>query len=350
MNRLELLDGLRAVAISLVIITHYANLILPGGGIGVSVFFVLSGFLITTMLLDSDITVKGFLIRRFFRIYPAYLTILIVQFLLSYYTDSKMFHLYTKSMLDLMLFIRMPSEWIGMGVGIFWTIQIEILFYILIPFILRTGLVIKDGEFHVKSAIKIIYCLIFASYAIKGYVSFNLHFSNSFFALLFWMDGLLYGALVACLLTQRSYIKPAQQHVVTQELDLRAKCILIGVALVLLAIAIFVPSEGMIWPIQSSIASAITASLILAFRGGSQLNFHLPKSVTYLATVSYSAYLCHSFPLDYVSLLPQWPRYGKGMLLISVIILATLLLHYLIEKPGIKLGKIAEKYIHRSVS
>lgn len=66
------LDGLRAVAVALVMVFH-ANL-LPGGYIGVDVFFVLSGYLITTILLRElsrdGINLKQFYWRRFLRLAP----------------------------------------------------------------------------------------------------------------------------------------------------------------------------------------------------------------------------------------------------------------------------------------
>src|SRR5690242_18357432 len=77
------LDGLRGVAIALVIATHYWGL--PGGGpLGVGLFFVLSGFLITTLLLEEldtgRLDLKGFYVRRCRRLFPA-LALLLVLYL-----------------------------------------------------------------------------------------------------------------------------------------------------------------------------------------------------------------------------------------------------------------------------
>ncbi|GJH20540.1 acyltransferase family protein [Caballeronia novacaledonica] len=77
------LDGLRAIAVVLVLIVHYGG---EGsqfltGWLGVQMFFVLSGFLITTLLLrESDkyggISLKHFYLRRVFRIVPVYYLVL----------------------------------------------------------------------------------------------------------------------------------------------------------------------------------------------------------------------------------------------------------------------------------
>jgi peptidoglycan/LPS O-acetylase OafA/YrhL len=77
------LDGLRGVAIALVIATHYWGL--PGGGpLGVGLFFVLSGFLITTLLLEEldtgRLDLKSFYVRRCRRLLPA-LAVLLVLYL-----------------------------------------------------------------------------------------------------------------------------------------------------------------------------------------------------------------------------------------------------------------------------
>jgi len=72
------LDGLRAIAVLIVIIAHFGLGHLVPGGFGVTVFFFISGFLITRLLLaerdrSGDIKLKNFYIRRAVRLYPALL-------------------------------------------------------------------------------------------------------------------------------------------------------------------------------------------------------------------------------------------------------------------------------------
>lgn len=69
------LDGARAVAVGIVLLYHF-TLFFTGGLIGVDIFFVLSGFLITTLLLDERnrsgaISLRGFYHRRVLRLFPA---------------------------------------------------------------------------------------------------------------------------------------------------------------------------------------------------------------------------------------------------------------------------------------
>ena len=74
------LDGLRTVAVTLVLVYHVARTqemsFLPGGFVGVDVFFVLSGSLITSLLLREHrstgrVDLRRFYVRRLWRLYPA---------------------------------------------------------------------------------------------------------------------------------------------------------------------------------------------------------------------------------------------------------------------------------------
>lgn len=81
-----MLDGLRAVAILTVVADHLYYL--PGGFIGVTVFFVISGFLITSLLLrervaTGRINYRAFYVRRIARLYPALILALAISAVLS---------------------------------------------------------------------------------------------------------------------------------------------------------------------------------------------------------------------------------------------------------------------------
>jgi len=90
MRRIHEFDGVRALAVSLVIADHYAPFrnfahSAPAryGGAGVDVFFVLSGFLITDILLrarEEEHAYRVFYARRFLRIAPAYLLLLLLVY------------------------------------------------------------------------------------------------------------------------------------------------------------------------------------------------------------------------------------------------------------------------------
>ena len=74
------IDGLRAAAVLLVIFNHIGWTFFSGGYIGVDIFFVISGYLITTTVIH-DIQTEKFSVARFYkkrvvRLAPAYFTVL----------------------------------------------------------------------------------------------------------------------------------------------------------------------------------------------------------------------------------------------------------------------------------
>jgi peptidoglycan/LPS O-acetylase OafA/YrhL len=83
------IDGLRAVAVALVVIYHAFPDQLPGGYIGVDVFFVISGFLITQLLLTdlrkNSFSFLGFYGRRIRRIFPALVVVLLFCLVLGWF-------------------------------------------------------------------------------------------------------------------------------------------------------------------------------------------------------------------------------------------------------------------------
>ncbi|AGU51461.1 putative acyltransferase [Variovorax paradoxus B4] len=83
------IDGLRAVAVASVLAFHAFPDALPGGFIGVDIFFVISGFLITTIILQShaagDFSYRDFYARRIRRIFPALTLVLLATLAFGWY-------------------------------------------------------------------------------------------------------------------------------------------------------------------------------------------------------------------------------------------------------------------------
>jgi peptidoglycan/LPS O-acetylase OafA/YrhL len=79
------IDGLRAVAVLSVVIYHAAPQLLPGGFIGVDIFFVISGYLISNIILKSadgeGFSFLGFYGNRIRRIFPAFIVVLLACYL-----------------------------------------------------------------------------------------------------------------------------------------------------------------------------------------------------------------------------------------------------------------------------
>jgi peptidoglycan/LPS O-acetylase OafA/YrhL len=97
------LDGLRGIAILAVMGFHSRVSFFAGGHIGVDIFFVLSGFLITTLLIQEfdesgSISLSNFYIRRVLRLGPALIAFLIVFCLASFAFQAKKQLIVTMSM------------------------------------------------------------------------------------------------------------------------------------------------------------------------------------------------------------------------------------------------------------
>ncbi len=143
MKRIPSLDGLRAISIALVILSHLAKWKhIPAaplesyGALGVHVFFVLSGFLITNLLLEehertSTIRLQNFYLRRAFRIFPAAFVFLAVAVGL-YWREMHWTHIMAAVFYAANLDLTRP--WIF---GHLWSLSIEEQFYLLWPFALK---------------------------------------------------------------------------------------------------------------------------------------------------------------------------------------------------------------------
>ena len=148
-NRLPALDGWRGVAILLVLFDH-TNLGSGGllhkisrtGATGVGLFFALSGFLITTRLLNEDmkvgrVSLVHFYVRRVFRLIPASLSYLLV---LGALASAGVLALTVKQFAASLLFFRnyIPADTAGSGwfTGHFWSLAVEEHFYLLWPALL----------------------------------------------------------------------------------------------------------------------------------------------------------------------------------------------------------------------
>jgi peptidoglycan/LPS O-acetylase OafA/YrhL len=85
MRRLPQLDGLRTIAIALVLLYHLSFPLTRGGFLGVDIFLALSGYLVTSLLMkeherNGRIALGKFWIRRAIRFYPALIAVTIAAF------------------------------------------------------------------------------------------------------------------------------------------------------------------------------------------------------------------------------------------------------------------------------
>jgi peptidoglycan/LPS O-acetylase OafA/YrhL len=153
------LDGMRAVAITLVVLFHYPWANTPvnpyhGGFLGVDVFFVLSGFLITTLLLEEHrghgrVSLRGFYARRARRLLPALAVLFVIAVAAHFGATTPNLRPSTTGLFGMAFYM---ANWVqiwrndplGGMFGHTWSLAIEEQFYLVFPLLLlgllRVGL------------------------------------------------------------------------------------------------------------------------------------------------------------------------------------------------------------------
>ena len=157
-ERIPELDGLRGLAILLVVLCHYisavphgqshsfgsmAGTVLGLGASGVDLFFILSGFLIGGILLDSKQSPNyypTFYLRRFHRIFPLYYLWISIFAALSFYSTQfrlqSSYWVYLAFLQNYFLqHTRMELVWLG----IMWSLGVEEQFYLVSPLLIRNA-------------------------------------------------------------------------------------------------------------------------------------------------------------------------------------------------------------------
>ena len=148
-NRIPSLDGLRAISILFVLFGHLAGTIgfpvekdfLGLSSYGVRIFFVISGYLITGILLSEierkgDINLTKFYYRRTLRIFPPYYAFLFTIGILSIY---KLLDLSFFDWVASALYITNFAQVTSWNVGHTWSLAVEEQFYLIMPAILLLG-------------------------------------------------------------------------------------------------------------------------------------------------------------------------------------------------------------------
>jgi peptidoglycan/LPS O-acetylase OafA/YrhL len=145
LRHIKQLDALRAFAVGSVMVAHYfpaLNRFGEWGAMGVNLFFVISGFLITEILLKCKkevengqsirLTLRQFYARRFLRIFPLYYLVISLSFLFNF-SDVRhelwWYLTYTVNYYGLV-----TGKWIGLPH--FWTLALEEQFYLLWPLVI----------------------------------------------------------------------------------------------------------------------------------------------------------------------------------------------------------------------
>lgn len=342
-RRFSVLDGLRAVSILLVFTAHPASQEfwpLIHGANGVTIFFVLSGFLITTLLLREEgknggVDLRAFYIRRAFRIYPVFFAALVFYCLLILVlgVQPERKEAFIENIPYFILLF--PEHAIFFNENLFsipfngsWSIGIEEKFYLIWPIL---GFVILR-----KSAPSRLPLLL----GLAG-ILFLTNFAGREWAPLAPYQHIVYGAIIAVALH-----KPQGYKVLS---NAGRPGVLVAIATIAIIIQI---SSGAALPGQPLYgAYGIVISLVLAGLVTTPtkfINWLSSRPMARLGALSYVIYLGHNFVLNaFESLIPEsWGFPGSLLSTMSAFaatIVAAHFVHEYFEEPlrrfGVRLSK-----------
>jgi peptidoglycan/LPS O-acetylase OafA/YrhL len=288
------IDGLRALAVLPVMVFHAGLPVLTGGYVGVDVFFVISGYLITTILMD-DIAGGRFSIARFYerrvrRILPALFVVIAacVPFAWAWMLPEA-FESFGQSVVATVLFSNNVLLWLTSGYFAqaaetkpllhTWSLGVEEQFYILFPLLL--AVLVRPGRIGLAIAV-----LGAASFALMMWsVQTGLPGAEARFYLLPTRAWELLAGSAAALWLRAD--RPAPPRAI--------RAVLAGAGIAMVAAAMILFDRGTDFPSLRALLPVAGTALLILFAGpdepvGRLLGRRVPVAV---GLVSYSAYLWH---------------------------------------------------------
>jgi peptidoglycan/LPS O-acetylase OafA/YrhL len=326
-SRLTQIDGLRAVAALVVVAYHYTTrfeqrfmhvspleISVPWGYFGVNLFFAISGFVIC-MTLDRCRTPQDFIVSRFARLYPTYWVAVALTWLtIQLHTMPG----YAISLKAAIANLSMVHAFFGIPDvdGVYWSLQVELLFYIWMLAIWSLGLLRHTvGVCFAWTGLAV-------AYGVARYV-FDTPVPDSIpqFLLLDYIPWFVIG--MTMYVTLRGEGRWRFSHFV-----LLALCI----------IAIGLRGES-----EYIIAALLTMSLVL-LASRNQLAWLALRPLVYLGAISYPLYLIHQ-KIGWAVLLQVEPQLPSVWLAIALAVFCSIAiasaLHWLVEDPSRKVLRSA---------
>jgi peptidoglycan/LPS O-acetylase OafA/YrhL len=289
-KRIPQLDAVRGIAILVVIVHNSGALprLFANGWMGVDLFFALSGFLITGILIDSKASenyFRNFYIRRCLRIWPLYYSLLFFMFVMvPIFRPSDAHNIFARSSpwwaypLFLQNFlIAIPTMASG-ALAVTWSLAVEEQFYVVWPWIIRYCSLAQVR----RIAIAVI-CL---SPVLRFYLT--LHGVNIYSNLFCRLDGLMAGALLAITVRKEDFV-PSR--------FIRSAWIAFCIAA---PFAFATEALNARWIGFSFTAVAATAFIYLAIYSAQKWlqAVMTNRFLVYTGTISYGLYLLHKIPFD----------------------------------------------------
>jgi peptidoglycan/LPS O-acetylase OafA/YrhL len=341
------LDGLRAIAIVLVMLLHaqaMAGGAFPyffGGYTGVDVFFVLSGFLITSLLLQEwgdtgRISLRKFYMRRALRLFPALVVLLLVLGI-----GVKVFGLYlhvtAATMLSSLFYV---ANWVvaydAFDMGALhhtWSLSVEEQFYILWPLILIGMLRVGLKPRVILAAIGSIIAFVFLERLLlwEGVVLSKDRFGHGLDTR---ADSLLIGCALAVLLYYRMLPSNARAITIYRSLGV------LGAAF-LVYWNVWTPSHAAFLYYGGCTAIAVASSFVvlaLQFPVAAPIRLVLESPfLVWIGRLSYSLYIWHYPMFILAKQFADWPSVLAVQFGLSVVTASVS--YYLVEQPALRFKK-----------
>jgi len=297
------IDSLRAISVLAVIFFHFQLLSISGGFLGVDVFFVISGFLITSIILQdisqNTFSFLNFYSRRVKRLFPALFLVCIVSIPIAYFNfrpdELKFFGLTLTSViffLSNILFYNTTSYFNDIAnhspLLHTWSLSVEEQFYLLFPVLIF----VFNKKLSMKFFLIFIIFISLASLIWSEYSSINSK-NNYFYLLSNRIFELGIGVICAYVLF---YVKKKKQDNLLKSILLNDILAISGLISIIISFFIFDDYSNMPG-LLSLLPTLGTAIFILAIREKSHLSRVMSfKYFVGLGKISYSLYLWH-FPL-----------------------------------------------------
>ena len=200
------LDGIRAISVMIVILAHSGFEAVPGG-LGVTIFFFLSGYLITTLMLTEhgrtrDLDIMKFYARRMFRLMPPLLVTLMIVYSLTFAGLVPGGITAAGLAAQLLYFANYygiffdPGNTIPEGTGVLWSLAVEEHFYIVYPVMMKVLLNKNLRPLQIATFLGV-GCLIVLAWRSHLLQSPNFSYFRTYNASDTRIDSIVYGCILA---------------------------------------------------------------------------------------------------------------------------------------------------------
>ena len=338
------IDGLRAIAVISVIIYHLNENWLSGGFLGVDIFFVISGFLITGIIIteiqQNSFSFKQFYTRRIKRIYPAFITVMaLVSFIASAIFIYNDFNQLRKTIELATAFLS--NFYLGLTQGYFdlsanenpvlhiWSLAVEEQYYLIFPLILILAYK-KFREIKVLFIITLIlfFILLTTSFIPANFYKEVLHQPNIYYLSNLRFPELLIGSLLAIYHNFSNKAKLSKQ--VSNILAILSTLLLFSCLFLMNNDIAFIPGVTLILP------CIFTALIIHTTYQNNVIKLCLSnKVIVFIGKISYSLYLYHWIFIALAYYITGEKQINNQSITIVTVltIIFSVLSYYLIEQP-----------------